>query len=471
MKFYNRKSELEELKTNEKISKKHKAMIVITGRRRVGKTELIQKFFSKRNGIYLFVNPKKTSKELLSEFSSILTAELSLPKYVKISTWGDFLKVLFDYSKKKRMLIAIDEFQRFLNIDKSIIFQLQEAWDVSKGKMFLVLSGSSIGMIKKIFIEQKAPLFKRAHNILTLKPFDFKTIHLILEDCGIKSMEEQIRFYSIFGGIPMYYMFIQDYGLKDLESTIDYLLLRDKAPLGNEVSDILIEEFGKEIPTYYAILTAISLGKTTPNEIAGYAGIKETSLAPYIENLSKILGVVKREIPITEKKHWKSKKGRYFLKDDFFRFWFEYIYRNMSYREIGNYEVIKKKINSGIDAFIGISFEGFCKETLLKLNKSGKTPFPFEKIGRQWGKIKGKPKGENAYEIDIVALNEKNKEILFCECKWKRGVNAEKVLAELKEKAQHVQWNNQKRKEKLAPENQKIDSSRTNYSISHAPII
>ncbi len=399
--------------------------------------------------MYFFVNPKKTSSELLSEFSSIISSELTLPEYVKIDTWTSFLKILFDASKEKKIIAAIDEFQRFLNIEPSVIFELQKEWDAHKGRLLLILSGSSIGMIRKVFIEQKAPLFKRAHNTLTIYPFDFKAVRKILEDSGINNIEEQIVLYSIYGGIPMYYMLIDDYKIKDVKSSIESLILREMAPLKNEISDILIEEFGREVPSYYAIITAISMGKNTAKEICDYAGIKETSLTPYIENLSKVLDIVAKEVPVTEKMPERSKKGRYFIKDNFFRFWFRYIYRNMSSYEIKNYAVIRDKINAGLNSFIGLGFEGVCKEVMLKLNKEGKTPFFFEKIGRQWGKFKGKD-GKNVYEIDLVAMNENTKEILFAECKWQDRVDAKNVLAELKEKAKYVEWNTGKRKEYYA---------------------
>ncbi len=287
MKFYDREDELKELEFAKRIADNHKILIVITGRRRVGKTEIIRQFFSKSDSLYFFVNPKKTSSELLSEFSSIITSGLSLPEYVKIDTWNSFFKVLFDASKEKRIVVAIDEFQRFSNMEPSVIFELQKNWDVHKGQLLLIISGSSIGMIRKIFIEEKAPLFKRAHNILTITPFEFETVRNILEDFGIINIEEQIKLYAIYGGIPMYYLLMGDYRIKDAMSSIEQFLLRDFAPLKDEVSDIMIEEFGRELPSYYAIITAISMGKNTAKEICDYAGIKETSLMPYFVHYRK----------------------------------------------------------------------------------------------------------------------------------------------------------------------------------------
>ena len=446
MKFYNREKEMRELEMAENISNDHKIMLVLSGRRRVGKTELIRHFFCKEKGMYFFVNPKKTSSELLIEFSSIISSEFSLPEYVKIDSWDSFLKVLFEVSKEKKIIVAIDEFQWFLNVVPSIIFQIQKAWDMYRGKLFLIICGSSVGMIRKIFVEQKAPLFKRAHNILSMRPFNFDTVRSILRDSGITDIEEQIKFYSVYGGIPMYYILIKDHNVKDMRSSIDELMLRDFAPLKDEVPDILVEEFGREVPAYYAILTAISMGKNTAKEMCEHAGIKETSLAPYIENLVNVLNIVVKEVPVTEKKPLKSKKGRYFLEDNFFRFWFRYIYRDMSNYEIKNYTRIKEKIGTDINSFFGFGFEGVCREVMIKLNSAGKLGFFFDRIGRQWGRFRGE-KGRNTYEIDLVALNEKTREILFCECKWQDKIDAGKIIAGLREKAKYVEWNYEKRKE------------------------
>ena len=138
----------------------------------------------------------------------------------------------------------------------------------------------------------------------------------------------------------------------------------------------------------------------------------------------------------------KSKKGRYFLKDNFFKFWFRFIYRNMSYYEICEYEYILKKIEEQFNSLVCFAYEDVCKEFLLNLNKKSSLPFKFSKIGSWWNR-----KGD---EIDIIALNEKTKEILFAECKWQKKKVSLKTLNELKEKAKLVQWHNDERKEYFA---------------------
>lgn len=433
MKFYNRKNELKEM---ELLNKKTPAMIVITGKRRVGKTELIKEFLKKHRGIYLFVDDEKSEKILLREYEKTLKENLSIKKYLKITSWEDLLSLIFDKSKEHHLIISFDEFQRFISINKSFINQLQKYWDIHKQKtrLFLILTGSSIGMIKKIFIEHNAPLFKRATNIINLKPFKFGTIKNILHDLNIKDIKDQIELYALFEGVIYYYTLIDYYSIRNIQEAIKKLLLRDLAPLRNEVRETIIESFGREHKTYYSILTAIALGKNTKKEIADYVDVKETSLSPYLYDLTEILEVVNYEVPITEPKPWKSKKGRHVLNDNFFKFWFKFIFRNLSRYEIGDYEYLKKEVNKELNSFIGKAFEGVCKEFISKKG------FKITKIGKWWSR-----KGD---EIDLIALNEETKDIMFIECKWQERINPEHEVKKLKEKAKLVEWHKNKRKEK-----------------------
>ena len=440
MKFFDREKELSELK------KLKSGMVVIYGRRRVGKTELIKQFIKSEKAVYFFVNPKKTEKELLADYTQELKEKLDLPEYIKVERWNDFLKLLFDLSKNKKFVVAFDEFQRFLEIKESIVYDFQKFWDLSEKKPYFIFSGSSIGMIKKIFIENKAPLFKRSNLLINLEPFSFFSISKILKNLGIRNIEEQIKIYCLFGGIIYYYTLIESNNCKNIEEIINKLIINQNTPLKKEVRDILIEEFGKDYSTYLGILTAISLGKTKRNEIADYIGFPSTSLSPYFFDLIELLNIVKRQRKITESKE--SKDTRYALTDNFIIFWLRYIHKNESYFEIGEFNIILKKIEKDIKKFFGLKFEDIAKELLIKLNKEDKLPFKFMKLGRQWGNYRESNKRKE-YEIDLVTLNEDKKEIGFFEVKWKdlKEKEARKILRELKEKSEFVNWNLDNRKE------------------------
>ncbi|MHA1469358.1 MAG: AAA family ATPase, partial [Candidatus Asgardarchaeia archaeon] len=163
MKFYDRESELNVLET---LNKRRPSFIVITGRRRVGKTELIKQFIKGKNALYFFVDAYKSLSELIDEYAEYIVRELSLPSYIKISKAEEFLEFIFtnEIVKNRQLIIVFDEFQRFLKINPSFIMLLQKFWDLYKNdtNIYLIISGSSIGMIRRIFLEEKAPLFKRA---------------------------------------------------------------------------------------------------------------------------------------------------------------------------------------------------------------------------------------------------------------------------------------------------------------------
>ena len=251
----------------------------------------------------------------------------------------------------------------------------------------------------KIFTNSKEPLFGRATETYVLKPMQFKEVSKMLFEIGITDIESQIQWYSVFGGIPKYYVMAQEQGLtgKDIFSALRILLFRDFAPLKEEARSVLIEEFGREHPSYFSILEAVALGNSEMTTIADRSGIKVKSIAKYLGQLVRDFRYLDYEVPVTEARPWKSKKGRYFLNDNFFKFWFRYIYRNRSDYEIGNYDILIKKIQQDFESFIGHEFEKISMQFLRELNTQNKLPFIFSKIGRWWRK---------GSEIDIVAFNE-----------------------------------------------------------------
>lgn len=437
MKFYDREDELRELRTLSKAAERKTVMCVITGVRRIGKTELIKQFFRQEDGMYFFVDSSKTSVQLLAEFSSELKARLDLPNRLTISTWDVFFHDLFQEAKKRKLIVAFDEFQRFSWIDKTLPFVLQKHFDLNKSdsKLFILISGSSFGLLKQMFVEQDAPLFQRPANILHLKQFSFELVCSILSDLGVEDFEDKIEVYALFGGIPKYYDLIEDYAVKDADSAMTKLVFNEHAPLKGEVKNIMIEEFGKETVTYYSILSAIALGKNKANEIANYAGVKETSLSSYLYDLTELLGALKKELPVTE--DVRSKRARYYLNNDFFKLWFKFVYRNMSDFELGRFGELDKLFRHEKDSFVGLAFEEVCRQYLMKTMK-------FDKIGKWWGKGKN-----GSIEIDLVALNEKENLAIFAECKWQEKQPTIANFEELRRKASFVSWGRNKRLEKF----------------------
>lgn len=405
MKFYGR---VQELSLLSRLYQKHPAFVVITGRRRIGKTELIKEFIKDKPAVYFFVDPHKSINILIAEFADIIREQLSLPTYITFPTPEAFLEFLFTIDHP--FVVVFDEFQRFMSIYPSFISQLQRLWDLRgrESNLMLLISGSSVGMIRKIFIDDKAPLFRRSDAIITMKPFPISECREILTDIGISNPDDQLDLYLLFGGIIYYYQMLEKYECSSLTSALDTLILGDLAPLRAELSSLMIEEFGSAHLTYYEILGAMAEGKSTQKSIADRTHIAPGSLPPYLIELSEILGIIEYRVPVTDQPG-RSKMGRYLIKDPFVRFYCRYIYRNMSEYTRGRYDHIREKVLTEWKGFAGPTFEELVRESLVPLLHE------YEKIGSWWNR-----KGD---EIDLLATSPggclgieiKNRELSFRE--------------------------------------------------------
>ena len=402
MNFYNREKELAVMTL---LDKSKPSFLVITGKRRVGKTELIKQFSRDRQALYFFVDSNKSIDILMDEFDRLLREEMGLPDYINVKEPENFLKFITSYDRD--IVIAIDEFQRFLKIYPSFITQLQRYWDMKADncRVFLIVSGSSIGMIRKIFIEAQAPLFKRADNILTLRPFTVRETFTMLDGMGIKDLQEKLNLYFLFGGTVYYYRLFEKYQCTGFLDTLEKLVFSEFAPLKDEVRDILIEEFGKEHSTYYEIISAISQGKCSMSEISEMTHVSSSSLSPYFYDLTDLLGIVEYRIPVTDSPK-KSKKGRYFLKDNFFRLYGRFIYPALSQYMSENYEPIMEKVLQEWQSYTGKLFEDMLRE-LITENIISEYP----DIGSWWNR-----RGD---EVDILAINREKRKGLAVEIKNK----------------------------------------------------
>ena len=387
MRFYGRERELQLM---EHLYARAPSFLVVTGRRRIGKTELIKEFCRGKLALYLYVDANKSITALMEEFGRLAAEALNLPGYIRTDTPETFLEFLFSYDQP--LIVVFDEFQRFLKIHPSFISQMQRFWDLAgrDSHLFIIISGSSVGMIREIFLLGDAPLFRRADNILTLRPFSPRECFVILGDLGVQDPVEQLNLYLLFGGTIYYYTFLEKYGCTNLESALDQLILSDLAPLGREMSDVVVEEFGREYATYYEILGAIALGKRTLKEIADLVSLPSTSLPPYMRDLVDLLGIIEYRVPVTERGK-RSKMGRYIFVDNFLRFYARFIYRNMSLYESGRFVLLKGRILGEWKGFSGWAFEEMARTLLARNLAEG-----YEEIGTWWNR-----RGD---EIDLLAF-------------------------------------------------------------------
>lgn len=443
MKFYNREQELSRLFEIADLSMKTSHIVVITGRRRIGKTELIRQFSKGRKDVlYLFVSKKKPHI-LLEELRDLLAEKIPLIKTAAFRSFEDMFSFIFTYMKEHQMIVVFDEFQNFESVDPSVFSILQNHWDKEKNniKGAFVFIGSVFTLMQKIFEGKKEPLFGRATSKLYIDPLTPLAVSEMLTDYHLDATLHLPFCYAIFGGIPKYYFLLDRYRLfgKPHAEVIKRLYCESDAPLQNEGRELLIEEFGKNYHLYFSILQVIAGGETQMARIADGAGINVNSISKYLDELTSYYRVIERRLPVTEHKY-ERKIGRYYIKDPALRFWFRYIFRNQSLIEIGDEKSLTAKILKDLPTLMGKSFEELVRALVIEKNTGEIIPFRFTKIGGFWTR-----KGD--VEIDIVALNEDEGKILFGECKLKGSKFSRADTQRLKGKATSVKWRIGKRKE------------------------
>lgn len=408
--FFNRTDELASLQ--KRFDNNNAEFIILYGRRRVGKSELIDQFIQRNTGIRILA--REETKDLqLKQFSYDLTqffgdAHLSS---VIFPDW-DAIFMYVRSNAEKRIIIAFDEFPYLVKEDPSLLSVIQYHWDTwMKGsQLFLVLCGSSIGMMEDMTMKYESPLFGRRTGQYLIKPLRFINILDYFSD-----FIQSVECYAIFGGIPAY-IFKADKNVDIYENIITKILTEDSI-LFRDTEFVLMSEVSE--PRYYfSILRSIAEGCTTPSKISQTTGIERATVSKYLQVLLNLQLII-REIPAGEP--LKSKKGQYFLSDNYFAFWFRYVYPYTKTIEMGNGRTLcEQYIKPTLQAYIGRKFEGCIEDFLWEFNAKGLLPFRFHSCSRWWMKDQ---------EIDLIAFGDTD--VLFCEVKWQDKVNAGKIYSDL----------------------------------------
>jgi hypothetical protein len=411
MKFYDREEELEILKRADSLKYERSILTLIVGRRRIGKTSLVLKVSD--NPIYFFISRKNESL-LCEEFCEELK-EKSFNIYGKFEKFEKLFEYILELSKTKPITLIIDEFQEFFKINPSVFSSIQKIWDLKKNeaRVHLIVCGSVYSLMKKIFENEKEPLFGRADFKINLKPFKIKVLKNILEDYSEYNSENLLNFYTITGAVAKYVELLVLYKAFDLKSMINEIISPYSIFL-DEGKNRLIEEFGKEYTTYFSVLSLISSSKTSKREIES---VLQKNISGYLERLENDYKIIKSVRPINARKGSKLKK--YEIIDNFLNFWFRFLYKYRSCIESENFERLKYLVLRDFSSYRGKFLEKIFIEILKSENK-------WTKIGKYWER-------GNKNEIDIVAMDEKRKKILFAEVKInKNNANLNKLILKSK---------------------------------------
>jgi len=417
LKFYNRIDELNTLNDiYNQCQNSYGKITVLTGRRRIGKTLLAKKYAEDKDHLYLFTS-KKAEKLLCEEFVTEYENFIKEKHIGTIERFSELFELLLKLGTQKKYVLIIDEFQEFKKINKSIFSEIQNIWDKYKFNthVHIIFIGSIYSLMTDIFQNEKEPLYGRADKILYIKPFNPNTIKKILTDYKNYTEENLFYNYLITGGVPRYHELLYENGSFTKEKIIDQIFQKDSFFI-EEGRSLLIQEFGKEYGIYFSILELISSGKTSRSEIES---VLEKSTGGYLERLENEYDIVVKVKPVSQKKD--SRNQKYTIKDNFIRFWFRFIYKNMTIIQNERFEYIKKLIERDISTYAGPILEKLFIEIMKQSPKYGL-------IGTYWEK-------GNLNEIDIVAIDEILQEIYFAEVK----LNKNKIkMNKLKEKTENI---------------------------------
>ncbi|MCD6105345.1 MAG: ATP-binding protein [Thermosipho sp. (in: Bacteria)] len=406
MKFVDRVDEMNFLE--KEYNKKTSSFVVLYGRRRVGKTRLIKEFIKDKNSVY-FLATEENEIENIKTFQNILYSKYKIPLLSnnKVLSWNDLFYIISTLDLTKKMVIVIDEFQYLLQSNKGFSSILQKVWDeyLKDKNIMLIISGSTLSMMKREVLSYPSPLYGRRTGQIHLKPIRFEYFKDFFENKDV----DLIKLYSLTGGIPKYIEMLEVCG--DIYDTIKENFLNVNSYFFEEPYFLLEKEL-KDIGSYFSLIKVIANGNNKLGKISANLGIKQTSLSYYLNKLIE-LDILKREVPVVEKNPQTSKKGLYKIKDKFLNFWFKFVYPYKSYIEIGNIDFVLNIIKkSFIERHVSFVYEDICREKLLNLNLKNRLPIKLSKIGRWW---------EKDSEINIVGIDDNNNPILFGECKYTKS--------------------------------------------------
>ena len=416
MKFYNRENELDILKKADELKSRRSVMTILIGRRRIGKTTLALQPFTQGKKLYFFISKKEESL-LCEEFIGEIKERLGIPIFGSITKFEDLFALLMEWGKTNPFTLIIDEFQEFIRINPSIYSSIQKLWDLNKddSKIHLIFSGSVYSLMKKIFEDAHEPLFGRADFKIHLQPFTISTLKEILRDNNAYSSRSLLEFFILTGGVAKYIELFTLYGAFDKSAMIDEIIKPHSLFL-DEGRNRLIEEFGKEYGVYFSILSLIANSKTAKSEIES---VLDKNVSGYLYRLEHDYNIIRSIKPFNAKPN--SKVQKYEIIDNFLAFWFRFIYKYQSLIEAENYDRLKDIVTRDFDTFSG----KFLEKLFIELLKEEKK---YTKIGSYWER-------NNQNEIDIVAVDDINKEVLIAEVKLNSDRLSEIVL---REKAKNI---------------------------------
>lgn len=427
--FVNRQQELHFLEDHYKT--KTAELVVIYGRRRVGKTEVTIQFSKNKPHIY-FLADQRPETELIQELKQRISLYLQNESFAKLAVkdWIELFAEFTKWNKNTRTIIIIDEFPALIEANHAVPSIFQKIWDqnLKNTPTMLILLGSSITMMETEVLNYKSPLYGRRTAQWKLEPLK---IHYLKPFFPEYNFETIIHVYACLGGIPAY---LQKFNPENSFWQNVQQKILTKGEFLYEEAEFLLREELREPRNYAIILKAIAQEAQTYGEILNKTSVDKSMLSKYASVLED-LGFIKRTHPIGITP--KPRKSQYTIADNYLNFWFKYIFPNKTELEAGNSENILNKIKQDYNIYLGHAFEEVATELLTEMKTNHKLPFTFTSMGKWWFKNN---------EIDLIAIDEEKQAATFIETKWSNLDKQDclRILQNLKTKAQYFQWPHKK---------------------------
>ena len=391
---------------------------VVYGRRRVGKTTLIRRFAGGRKNIY-YMAMEGTARENLAGLSgAVLSQPADGPVFRDYSALLDYVDQIS--RSGERLIFTIDEYPYLAASYPAISSLIQQHIDLcwKEGRLFLILCGSSMSFMEKQVLGYKSPLYGRRTLQCRLRPFTlFEAVPML----SSWSSEDAALLYGVTGGIPEYLDCLNS--SLSVDDNLQESFFHPNGRLFEEPVNLLKQEL-REPASYHSILSAIAGGASRLNEIAQKCGLETSGCSAALQSLIA-LGIVRKEVPVTEKET--SRRTIYSLEDGMFQFWYRFVRPYQGSVAMGMGAVVyNQAVKPHLSDYMGHVFEEICRQYLFLPEVYTSFPFLYAKVGRWWGTNPGLKQQE---EVDLVALGENA--LLLCECKWRKekvNVNVAQTL-------------------------------------------
>lgn len=426
MRFIGRKNELHTLNTE---YNRNSSFVVIYGRRRVGKTTLIKEFLKNKTAFY-YLATEELESQSMKRLANVIarTTKNTLLQKIEFTDWLDLFQLIADYKPEEKKVLVIDEFPYLVRTNSAFPSILQNAWDefLKDSNVMLILSGSLIGMMQKHVLSYDSPLYGRRTAQMRLTPLPFTSIY----ETQNLPFEQAVEQFALTGGVPKYLEFFEDG--RPLEEQLKDAVFSKNGFLYEEPNFLLKSESLTAV-NYFSIIKTIADGNHKLGKIASALGQESSSLTPYLSTLSD-LGFIEKRTPITEKNPEKSRKGLYFIADNFLRFWFCYVYPYKGELELDNMQIVLDEIHKDFkEKFVAFAYEDICKDIFAKLCSNNAISFVPSRIGSYW---------LNDYdgdtEINVMSVDHQNKQVFAGECKYHTKPVDAPVYFTLKEKVDNA---------------------------------